>query len=69
MVLNLARTGQGLALGWEGLIDAFLKRGELVKASDAFIPSARAYFINDIQSPARRLVRAVRQWIISECER
>lgn len=69
MVLKLARAGEGLALGWHGLIDDFLDNGELVVASANAMTSKRAYFVSDGTSVSNKSAKVVREWITDQCRR
>ncbi|MEX4004867.1 LysR substrate-binding domain-containing protein [Paraburkholderia sp. EG285A] len=58
MVLELALSGQGIALGWSAIVERFLQSGALVKASDASVSLGRSYFavwpVDTSFNPARQ---------------
>lgn len=64
VVVQAARDGQGIALGWESLVTPLLQAGELVRVTDLVMPSAGAHYLT---WPAdRRLSPAMiafRDWI------
>lgn len=45
LVLEAAIANQGIALGWSGLIDGAIKRGQLVPACDITITSTKGYWL------------------------
>ncbi|MGA2779564.1 MAG: LysR substrate-binding domain-containing protein [Steroidobacteraceae bacterium] len=46
LLLSAALAGQGVALGWEGLIDQFLENGSLVRVSKESVRSERGYYVS-----------------------
>lgn len=66
LVLQGAVEGQGIALGWRGLVDGFLKDGQLVRACDREVSSDRAYAMTCARD-APLHVNAVFDWIKTQC--
>ncbi len=66
LVLQGAVEGQGIALGWLGLVDSFLESRQLVMACDAVVSSERAYVMKCARD-APHHVRDVFDWIRSHC--
>lgn len=46
LVIQAARDGMGVALGWHGLIDGLVEEGRLVKAVPHIATSRRGYFLS-----------------------
>ncbi len=68
MVMQAAVAGQGVALGWLGLIDNLLKGGVLVQATDDVVDSDAGYVMSrDYASPAPG-PKLVFDWIASQVE-
>ena len=65
LVLQGAVEGQGVALGWLGLVDSFLESGQLVMACDAVVSSERAY-VMECARDAPHHVRDVFDWIAAQ---
>ncbi len=63
LLLRAALAGQGVALGWEGLIDQFLENGTLMRISTESVRSERGYYVScaarENSAPHR-----VAQWLI-----
>lgn len=58
LVIEAAIAEQGVALGWEGLIDGAIARGQLVRACDVTLTSDKGYWLvfnPDISDTMRRL--------------
>lgn len=68
LVIQAAARGHGVALGWHGLIDDKLDRGELIKAVPDVAESERGYFLSFGQSPPSKAARLVRDWIVESAE-
>ncbi len=66
LLLQGAVEGQGIALGWLGLVDSFLESGQLVMACDRIVSSDRAY-VMDCARDAPHHVRDVFDWIGRQC--
>lgn len=45
LLISAALAGQGIALGWSGLLDAFLESGALVRLSKRAVTSQRGYHV------------------------
>lgn len=69
MIIKAAQGGQGIALGWHGLIDALLATGELVKILPQSVASDRGYFIDSTRKDIGARGTAVRDWICAEAGR
>lgn len=70
IVMQAARDGHGVALGWRHLIAPDLAGGDLVRVTDGVVVPDEAYFL---LVPDRlvddRKVRAFRDWIVTEIAR
>lgn len=66
MVIKAAQGGQGIALGWHGLIDPLLASGELLRILPESLASERGYFIGSPQAEADPRAVALRDWICAE---
>jgi DNA-binding transcriptional LysR family regulator len=66
LVLQGAIQGQGIALGWLGLVDDFLSSGQLIEAGPHLVSSKRAYVI-ECAPEAPIHVRRVFDWISTKC--
>ncbi|CAD7051177.1 LysR family transcriptional regulator [Pseudorhizobium endolithicum] len=67
MVVQAALGGQGLALGWLGLIDSQVTTGMLAKAGPEVAAPDRGYFLMSSRS-ADRNVRQLADWLLAEAE-
>jgi len=45
LMIDAARNGQGIALGWRYLVDSMLQRGELVTPSQATVKTGFGYYL------------------------
>jgi LysR family glycine cleavage system transcriptional activator len=63
LVISAALAGQGVALGWDGLVDQFIENGSLVRVSREAVRSERGYFVS-CPDPANRAARSVAEWLI-----
>lgn len=64
LVIEAALAGQGVALGWLGLVDPLLQRGALVEIGPRITAPDRGYFI--VQSPDRPAsAETLRMWLLS----
>jgi DNA-binding transcriptional LysR family regulator len=63
LLLSAALAGQGVALGWDGLIDQFLESGTLMRVSTESVRSERGYYVScsTRDNPA---AQRVAQWLI-----
>ncbi len=66
IVVRAAEAGLGVALGWHGLIDESLARGDLVPAVPDVATSRRGYFIRMSQDVPTAAARRVHDWILGE---
>lgn len=66
LVLQGAMEGQGIALGWRGLVDSFLSGGQLQAACAPVVESDRAY-VMVCAKDAPPHVRSVFDWIGLQC--
>lgn len=69
MIIKAAQSGQGIALGWHGLIDPMLTSGELVQILPETVASGRGYFIESIRSETGTRGAALADWICAEASR
>lgn len=69
MIIKAAQSGQGIALGWHGLIDPMLTSGELVQILPDKVASGRGYFIEIIRSETGTRGAALADWICAEARR
>lgn len=67
MVVQAAIAGQGVCLGWLGLIDHLLEEGSLVQITDNVISSQAGYVISRDQPEGSRGPDLIFDWIISQC--
>ncbi len=67
LVIQSALNGQGLALGWEHLVDDYLASGLLVKATDnSMITTSQFYMLQPPQtSRPKPGVECFRKWLLS----
>lgn len=66
IVVRAAQAGLGVALGWHGLIDDMLARGDLVPALPHVATSNRGYYIQAVQDAPSAAARRVHDWILGE---
>lgn len=70
LLVQLAIQGQGLLLGWEGMIDPFIQQGLLVKASDASATLGGGYsLIWPIDRQKILPVRYFKKWVLEQVEK
>lgn len=60
-MLQEAIAGRGVALGWKGMIDAYLESGQLVRLSNRVVTSDQAFFIVYRPDAREALMEAVIQ--------
>jgi putative choline sulfate-utilization transcription factor len=65
LVLQAALAEQGIALGWSGLVDDFLKSGLLISAGPTRLRVDRGYWLNS-RGPGDAPVRKLINWLIEE---
>lgn len=68
LLMQAAREGQGIALGWSLLCDDLLKRGDLVRPLDATVRTSRGFYFVTSGSRFSEEVRAFRQWVLQELD-
>lgn len=66
MVMQAAVAGEGVALGWLGLIDGLLSQGLLVQAAQDVVMNDTGYVMSCDSDSARRGPQAVFNWIKSQ---
>ncbi|MEM7361015.1 MAG: LysR family transcriptional regulator [Pseudomonadota bacterium] len=66
MVTQAAVAGEGVALGWIGLIDELLRNRSLVKAADDVVLSNAGYIMSIDQNIDRRGPDKIFEWIASQ---
>lgn len=66
MVVQAAVAGEGVALGWLGLIDGLLDQGTLVQATPDVVISDAGYVMSRVNDYSRRGPQAVFDWIASQ---
>ena len=67
MVTQAAIAGQGVALGWLGLIDGLLKEGSLVQVTDNVVTSQSGYIMSRAHPIGARGPDLIYDWIASQC--
>ncbi len=68
MIVRAAIDGQGIALGWHGLIEPLLKRHDLTMLMPHFVTTGRGYYINLHQAKSSRMASDLHEWIITEAQ-
>jgi putative choline sulfate-utilization transcription factor len=63
LLLQAALAGEGVALGWRGLVDGLLAEGRLVQLLPGLRRSDRGYFLCVPERQAQAAVRAVAAWV------
>ena len=64
LLISAALAGQGIALGWSGLLDSFLESGAMVRLSDRAVTSQRGYHVLHPPSLASQAdARKVADWL------
>jgi len=66
MIVQAAIGGQGVALGWNGLIDKHIIEFELTKLFAETLSTDRGYFIRKMQPDPSDATLALHDWIIQE---
>jgi putative choline sulfate-utilization transcription factor len=67
LVIEAALAGQGVALGWRGLVDRLLVGGHLVEAGPELAMPDRGYFLVS-RMPRDTGAEALWQWLLAEAE-
>lgn len=68
MVTQAAVAGEGVALGWLGLIDGLLTRGSLVQATEDVVASDAGYIMSRDQDSMRPAPHSVFDWIARQVD-
>lgn len=71
LLLQAAMAGEGVALGWLGLVDNLLKKGELIAVGDVVRRDTHGYFLcrplhRPMTAAKDRLIAKVANWIAAE---
>lgn len=70
LVISAALAGQGVCLGWAGLLDNFLRSGALVRLSSMSATSSRGYFVtHDAELPPDAPARSIARWLLAHAGR
>jgi DNA-binding transcriptional LysR family regulator len=64
LLLQAALAGEGVALGWRGLVDALIGEGRLVQLLPGIIRGDRGYFLCLPEAPSAP-ARAVADWLLA----
>ena len=64
LVIDAVLVGQGLALGWDGLLDPLLRSGALVRVSEEMVQSSRGYYVA-CTNPDQKVTLDVCEWMIN----
>ncbi len=67
MVVQAAIAGQGVALGWLGLVDELLKDGSLVQITDDVVTSQSGYIMSMAHPSGVRGPNLIYDWIATHC--
>ncbi|MBN9073023.1 MAG: LysR family transcriptional regulator [Rhizobiales bacterium] len=66
IALQAARSGQGVALGWESLVAPLIEAGSLVRVTDAEITVPQSYFVTwSARRPLSPQAVTLRDWLLS----
>ena len=66
IALQAARSGQGVALGWESLVAPLIEAGSLVRVTDAEIAAPQSYFVTwTARRPLSPQATMLRDWLLS----
>jgi DNA-binding transcriptional LysR family regulator len=66
IALQAARSGQGVALGWESLVAPLIETGNLVRVTDAVIPAPGSYFVTwSARRPLSPQAAMLRDWLLT----
>lgn len=66
MVVQAALAGQGLALGWLGLVDALLTSGMLIRAGPERVAEDRGYWVLTAKSKQHPSADHLADWLLRE---
>jgi DNA-binding transcriptional LysR family regulator len=65
LVMSAALAGQGICIGWSGLLEDFLASGALVRLTSQSASSARGYFVtHDADLESDHPARAIAAWLV-----
>ncbi|MCO6179092.1 choline sulfate utilization transcriptional regulator [Ciceribacter sp. RN22] len=67
LVVQAAIAGQGIAIGWEGLVDASMMSGVLAAAGPTLQAPGRGYWLMQPDQPGRH-VEWLARWLVSEAK-
>jgi LysR family glycine cleavage system transcriptional activator len=66
IALQAARSGQGVALGWESLVAPLIEAGSLVRVTNAEIAAPQSYFVTwSARRPLSPQAMKLRDWLLS----
>lgn len=65
LVIEAAVAGEGVALGWGGLVDPLLARGLLIRFGPGMVAGGRGYFIVQ-RAPQDGMAQLLRDWLVAE---
>lgn len=68
MIIKAARKGQGVALGWHGLVDELLASNELCVLFSEQVTTDVGYYIDHGSNTCPPKVKRVRDWIVAQSE-
>lgn len=67
LLLQATLAGEGIALGWRGLVDPLIAAGSLVQLLPGLRREHRGYFVTHRQGhPAEKFLRRIVDWLIGE---
>lgn len=66
LIIQAAIEGQGVALGWLGLVDNLLQSGRLVRPCDGALRSGRGYVLSRLADARNPAVGRVFDWIANQ---
>lgn len=68
MLLQAAINGQGIALAWRHLVDAYLESGALVRPVETVLRTSAKFYLLEPEHPGRTKpsVRLFREWLLRE---
>lgn len=70
LVLQAILAGEGVGLGWRGLVDPLLQAGLLVQLAPGLRRPQHGYFITWRRThPSERLLRKIGDWLVAEAAR
>lgn len=66
IALQAARSGQGVAIGWESLVAPLIEAGNLVQVTDAVIDAPGSYFVTwSARRPLSPQATMLKDWLLS----